>query len=131
MPNLAHALSHLPLNSAECSKEKIKGFQSHHLKMTEPLSPADEINAERREVFKDSIKINEMIEDEIKVLKQKEDEEGLPQDFRLSDYASDHLKFKVWTLMQKGQSRDVIDHLIDAYCVGYYDGIYDAHLREQ
>ena len=96
--------------------------------MTEPLSPADEINAERREVFKDSKKINEMIEDEIKVLKEKEDEEGLPQDFRLSDYASDHLKFKVWTLMENGQSREVIDHLIDAYCVGYYDGIYDAHL---
>ena len=46
--------------------------------MTEPLSPADEINAERHKAFKDSIKINEMIEDEIKVLKEKEDEEGLP-----------------------------------------------------
>ena len=97
--------------------------------MTEPFS--DDFNTEMREVFKDSIKIYEMIEDGIKVLKEKDDEEGLPQDFRLSDYASDHLKFKVWTQMQNGQSREVINHLIDAYCLGYYDGIYDAHLREQ
>lgn len=124
MPNVV-------LNSAECSKEKIKGFQSHQLKMIEPLSPADEINAERREVFKDSKKINEMIEEAIKVLKEKEDEEGLPQDFRLSDYARDHLKFKVWTQMENGQTREVIDNLIDAYCVGYYDGIYDAHLGSE
>jgi hypothetical protein len=103
--------------------------------MTEPLSPADEINAERREVFKDSIKINEMIDDEIKVLKEKEKEDeewgSLPQDFRLSDYARDHLKFKVWTQMENGQTREVINHLIDAYCAGYYDGIYDAHLGSE